>query len=123
MKKTTKITNLHTDARIFSVEGDDYRADVIKGSSIRIHGTNGNHVSRAQPVDQTFNVGDHAVYGSYNLVYTGEILSITEKTVTIDASGTGCGKKRLPLAVFFARNHGRTPEQIATHNAEEMNCI
>tara|TARA_R110000796_G_scaffold84556_2_gene184228 strand:- start:1045 stop:1416 length:372 start_codon:yes stop_codon:yes gene_type:complete len=123
MKNTSQITDLHTDSRIFSVQGDDYRADVVKGSSIRIHGIDANNVRGPQSFDRTYQLGDDAVYDSYNMVYTGEIVSITDKTVTIDTRSTGGRTKRLPLAVFVARNHGWDLVKVAKHNAVESQCI
>jgi hypothetical protein len=35
-----------------------------------------------------FAIGDHAEYDSYNLAYTGPVLSIGARTVTIAASGS-----------------------------------
>jgi len=117
------ITNLQNDARICSYRDDVYNADVVKGVSIRIHGVDANRVGGPRDFDRTFRVGERAVYDSYNLVYTGAILSITEKTVTIDADSTGQRTKRLPLAVFVKRNYGRSMEEIDAHNATESQCI
>ena len=121
--KETTVNALQKSARVFSVEGDQWDADVVVGKSVRIYGVDANNANGAQWFDLTFNVGDEAVYGSYNLVYTGAIVSITAKTVTIDASGTGENTKRLRLADFLARNRSWTPEKIAAHNAVESRCI
>ena len=62
MKNTSQITDLHTDSRIFSVNGDDFRADVVKGASVRIHGIDANNVNGPQSFDRTYQLGDAAVY-------------------------------------------------------------
>ena len=117
----TTIRNIQTDRRAFASLRDVWHAEVSKGKSIRIFGTDGNRHTPKE-INRTYRVGDRAVYDSYNLFYTGPIVSITEKTVTIDASSTGYTVKRLPLAVFFARNR-RTIESIDAYNAVESQCI
>ena len=60
----------------------------------------------------SFNVGDYAEYGSYNLSYYGPIIKITDKTVSIicrfDAAAHARGEKvkvhRLSLDTFCWRN-------------------
>ncbi len=121
MSKTIEIRDLNTDSRVFAVAADVWNADVVKGQSIRIHGTDGNRV-QSRNIDRTYKVGDRAAYDSYNLIYVGTIVSITAKTVTIDAGGTGEKRKRLPLAVFFSRNR-RSIEAIDAHNAVESQAI
>tara|TARA_R110000822_G_scaffold120633_4_gene254157 strand:- start:2789 stop:3154 length:366 start_codon:yes stop_codon:yes gene_type:complete len=121
MKQVIQVTDLQTDSRVFSVQADAWNADVLPGQSIRIHGTEGN-LATPRSIDRTYQVGELAVYDSYNLIYTGAIVSITAKTVTIQGSGTGEGRKRLPLAVFFSRNQ-RSIEQVEAHNVVERDCI
>jgi hypothetical protein len=76
-----------------------------------------------QPFDLTFRIGDSAVYGSYNLTYTGKIISIGEKTVAIDAHGTGERKKRLDLWSFAWQNWDYDATKIAHDNAIESQYI
>lgn len=71
-----------------------------------------------EPSSIVFKVGDVCIYGSYNLVYTGEILAIGAKTVTINAGGTGQGNKRLDLYKFTWRNYNYDAERIAKRNSE-----
>ena len=71
-----------------------------------------------EPSTIVFKVGDVCIYGSYNLVYTGEILAIGAKTVTINAGGTGQGNKRLDLYKFAWRNYDYNAERIAKRNSE-----
>lgn len=58
-------------------------ADVEPGVSIRIYGTYPNHVGGPKPFDKTFRLGDRCEYDSYNLKYTGSIVSIGPKTVVV----------------------------------------
>lgn len=51
----------------------------------------------------TYRVGDRAVHGSYNLVYTGEITSISAKTITV-AERHGSKTHRMAHARFVGRN-------------------
>lgn len=118
---TTTHRNIQTDRRAFASLRDVWHAEIDKGKSIRIFGTDGNRRTPAE-IDRTYRVGDRAVYDSYNLFYTGAIVSITDKSVTIDASHTGYTVKRLPLAVFFMRNR-QAIEAIDAHNATESQCI
>lgn len=128
-------------------------ADVVPGSSVRLYGEDPNRcrwdAERRQSVqytrhyDLTFRVGDRAVYGSYNLVYTGTITAIGKQTVTItedgyerDANGetmrdadgllrTGpFGQAhRLELYEFNWRNNDYDAEKIARENADTMQRI
>ena len=117
-----------------------YNADVEPRQSIRLYGecqdrcryikqvdangvTTYHQESYAQPFDLTFRVGDRAVYGSYNLTYTGKIVAIGPKTVTIDAHGTGERQHRLSLYDFAWRNWDYNAEKIAHDNSVEMECI
>lgn len=74
-----------------------------------------------------FAIGDEAIYGSYNLIYTGKIVSITEKTVTIEEEPHNDQKQgkrhRLSLYDFAWRNKNYNASEIAEHNAETMRCI
>ena len=69
-----------------------FDVEIVKGKSIKIECFYENlHVPRE--FTNEFEIGDEAEYDSWNLRYTGKIVSITEKTVTIDAAVT-CGRPR-----------------------------
>jgi hypothetical protein len=99
---------------------NDYHAEIKPGREIRIFGTYRNHINGAQQFDKTFKVGDVAEYGSYNLVYTGEIVSIGKKTISIHHHGE---VSRLSLYEFSWRNWDFNIEKINKHNIEESYCI
>lgn len=96
-------------------------ADVTPGKSIRLHGTDSGYRHPVVPHDITFEVGGQAVYDSYNLYYTGTIVSITAKTVTIK-SQHGC-KHRLSTYDFNHHNAHYDADRIARENATTMQCI
>lgn len=89
-------------------------ADVIPGVSIRLHGVDATYRKPAVPHDLTFAVGDTAIHGSYNLVYTGKIVKITAKTVTIQEGNDR--PKRLSIAEFGRRNAHYDAATIARRN-------
>jgi len=96
-------------------------ADVTPGKSIRLHGLDTNRV-KPTPHDITFKVGDRAVYGSYNLVYTGTITSIGAKTVTV-TEDNGCKVHRMSVYDFNFRNCHYDGEAIAKRNFDTMMYI
>lgn len=67
-----------------------------------------------------FAVGDTATYDSYNLIYTGEIVGITDKTVTIVDNDK---QRRLKLAEFVRRNWDFNAEEVAEHNSRMLHII
>lgn len=69
-----------------------------------------------------FRVGDWAEYDSYNLSYTGRIVAIGAKTVTIESyPGTANARKhRLSIYKFNWRNWNFDAELIARRNSEWM---
>lgn len=68
----------------------------------------------------TFVVGDTAEYDSYNLSYTGKIIKITDKTVTIaKTSGNGVKKHQLHINEFCWRNFNFNAADTAARNREE----
>lgn len=69
-----------------------------------------------------FEIGDMAEYDSFNLSYWGEILSITDKTVTINPR-YGNKKVRLKLESFAWRNYDFKLDQVIAKNSETMNYI
>jgi len=97
-----------------------HHVDVVPGKSIRLHGVETNHVNGPVSYDRTFVVGDVVEYDSYNMSYTGRILSIGRSTVTVDASCTGDKKCRLDLANFSWRNRLLNLVKIYRENSEWM---
>lgn len=95
---------------------NNWNADVKKNKQIRIFG----EFKEGKKFDRVFKIGDTVEIGSYNLIYTGEILSISEKTVTIDDSGR---KKRMSLYDFINKNYDLDLEKISKHNQNEMYYI
>ena len=95
------------------------KAIVMPGHYIRIYGQSW---SRREPVDfdKIFNIGDTAEYDSYNLKYTGKILAIGEKTITIERSDTGHGPCRLSIYSFSLKNWDFDAVKIAKNNFETM---
>jgi hypothetical protein len=66
-----------------------------------------------------FEVGDEAEYDSYNLRYTGTIVKITEKCVTIETAAPRF-VKRLDLYTFAWRNYNFDAAKTAAKNAETL---
>jgi hypothetical protein len=80
-------------------------------------------VSRKGSTPTRFEIGDTATYDSYNLVYTGEIVQISEKCVTIRPKYETKKTKRLKLSEFCWRNWDFDAEQTALRNSETMTYI
>jgi hypothetical protein len=93
-----------------------HNADIEPKKSIRLYGFEKNYV-RPHDYDITFKVGDTAIYGSYNLVYTGEIIAIGEKTVKI-REDRGTKVHSLDIATFSDKNRGYDAEKIFKRNSE-----
>jgi hypothetical protein len=73
----------------------------------------------------SFNIGDTAEYGSYNLRYLGKIIQISDKGVTIEEPYKMYGKDhgrrhRLGLNEFCWRNSGFDLGAAVKFNQEEM---
>ena len=95
----------------------EYNVEIEPRQSIRIYGETNRSVSYTpKQFDLTFEIGDTAEYDSYNMRYTGKILAIGAKTVTIDAHGTGEHTRRLTLAQFASRNWDFDLEKIQAEN-------
>lgn len=80
------------------------------------------------PYAKRFVVGDEAVHGSYNLIYTGTIRSISTKRIVVeeDHGTTRTGKKSaksLTLDGFDWRNWDFDAARIAKQNYETSLCI
>jgi len=95
-----------------------YTVEIVPGKSIRILA---NQNGRG-PTDVTFNVGDTCTHDSYNLIYLGTILNITEKTVTIQPKH-GDSKRRLKLVEFCWRNYAFDLAKVTKQNHETSMCI
>jgi hypothetical protein len=96
-----------------------YNADIEPGKSIRLHG-----IHQKKPFDITFMLGNYAEYDSYNLKYTGEILQITQNTITVARGSTGeRANKRMSLYEFAWRNYDYDDHKIAKDNADTMQYI
>ncbi len=100
-----------------------YNADIMPGHSIRIFGVMTNHVGGPREFDRVFKIGDEAVYGSYNLIYTGRIVKIGPKTVTIKHYEHTSDVTQLQTFCFVDKNWNFNAERIAHHNAEESQCL
>ena len=106
-----------------SHSAQEYEVDVEKGKIIRVKTTiPAFHTLPQETHDVAFKIGDKAEYGSYNLIYYGKIVSITEKTVTIDDGYSG-KKHRLSLAEFAWRNDRFDLARVAQENAVTMQTI
>lgn len=90
-----------------------YNAEIEPGKSIRLFGIHQN-----KKFEVSFNLGDIAEYDSYNLHYLGEIVKITQNSVTIHGGSTGRGNKRLSLYEFSWRNYDFDEDQLAKKNYE-----
>ena len=99
--------------------GDIHNALINPGKHITIYGRYENNI---HPHDyrHTFIIGSTAVYGSYNLIYTGTIINIGPKTVSIEDHGK---VTRLKIWEFCDKNMGFNLAKIEAHNAAELQCI
>lgn len=97
----------------------EFNADVDPKIAIRIFGI---FINRVAPIhfDQTFRIGDEVEHGSYNLVYTGKIMAIGPKTVTVNDFGKSV---RMDLYDFINRNFDFDLEKVRKQNADTMMCI
>ena len=73
--------------------------------------------TRDKAFSRSFSLGDSAVYGSFNLTYTGRVESISCKRVVV-APGYGDRTKSLDLERFFWRNWDYNEQETAKRNAE-----
>jgi len=81
---------------------------------IEVHTRNG----AGETLDvKVFHQGDIAEYDSYNLRYTGQIVSITAKNVIIKPN-YGSSTKRLDVRNFAWRNHDFDLDKVSRENYE-----
>lgn len=93
------------------------QAEIVLGKSVRLFGA----TPWGKTFDVTFRIGEQAEYDSYNLSYYGEIVSITEKTITVQESG---GRKhRMSLYSFASRNYDFDLATTQAKNSDTMNYI
>lgn len=99
-----------------------HQACILPGESIRLFGLNHNHADGPMPFDLTFKVGDEAVYGSYNYIYTGKIIAIGANSVTIRNAEEN-RNVRLDICTFSRRNHTFDAKKIEKMNASTADGI
>ncbi len=97
-----------------------YHVDIAPKKSIRLYGTQINQITGPLEFDKTFNIGDQAEYDSYNLSYTGEIVTIGAKTITVEDHGE---KHRLDLHTFSWRNWDFDAQRIFENNMDTLQRI
>lgn len=98
----------------FNTGYSSYIVETVKNKSIT--------VTREGHEPNTFEIGDAAEWDSYNLSYWGHIVSITDKTVTIEHRHGG-GKSRLKLDTFAWRNYKFNLAETQARNSDTMNYI
>jgi hypothetical protein len=123
MAKTVLHSPVMTKARKrwgqnYPAQATEHNAEVTVGESIRIWG----EMSK-RPYEQTFKVGDVAVYGSYNLIYTGTIVSIGAKTVAVRHYEGDTTVTQMDINTFCNRNWDYDAARIADRNADTMMYI
>ena len=105
---------------VYPAQPTKYAVDIKKNKSISIF-EDGKQTA-------SFQVGDTAEYGSYNLHYLGKIIQISETSVTIEEPYKMYGKDhgqrhRLDLNTFCWRNSGFDLAKITAFNREESYYI
>jgi hypothetical protein len=90
-------------------------ANIVPGKFIEFY-----YGTRNTDYYRSFNVGDECVEDSWNLIYTGVIVKITEKCVTIKRYER---LTRLDIATFCDRNYNYDAERISKDNAKTMMYI
>lgn len=126
---TKSLTVLDIQCKAWTRYGTRHEGEVMKGhhaaiepgKSITLFGEmdvyqNGSNVIHV-PYERKFVIGDVAEYDSYNLSYTGSIVAIGKKTVTIQDHGRN---RVLDLANFSRRNRDFDAEKTAKRNSEWM---
>lgn len=108
---------IHFEGRI--IKG--HKAIIMPNEYIRIFGQEWNHSIAPVDFDKTFSIGDEAEYNSYNLKYTGKIIAIGAKTVTIRAYDRD--NHKINIYEFSWRNWDFDSGKIAKENAETMQYI
>lgn len=122
--KTVVVENIKARDRVRfgqKIEGDramGQHAEIVVGVSIRLYGVETNRHDGPKEYDRTFKIGDVAEYDSFNLHYTGTIVSIGEKTIGIEERRGRV--HRLDLHIFSWRNRCLDLEAIDARNTDVM---
>lgn len=118
---------VYTKARKgFEPTATEYEVEVVRNERITIRCTKTRLNFETKQYEEqefvnTFAMGDEAEYDSFNLKYTGEILGITPKTVSIRNM---YGKTtRLSMNEFCFRNWDFDAVKVAEENSETMMYI
>lgn len=98
---------------------EGHNVAVTPGVSVRLFGTDKNRYGGPVKYDLTFNMGDTCERDAYNLVYTGTIVAIGAKTITVKDD---CLNKttRMSIAQFSRRNRDFDLARISKRNSEWM---
>ena len=96
--------------KLVVIEEGDVVAKIITNHSIKLERKDGSPEGA-----RVFVIGDEVEQGSYNMTYTGEIIDIKEKYVTI--SGCPCGTENHKYSEFIRRNWNLDLEKIYRDNA------
>lgn len=115
-KTNVKVIPVFTKARkrygtVYPAQPTDYTITIIGNKSITIT----KEQKDGKTINRTFKLGDVAEYDSFNLKYCGEIVKISEKSVTINHFGEN---HRLDFNTFCWRNFDFDPKKAAEYNAE-----
>jgi hypothetical protein len=94
-------------------------AAVEAGKQITLWGVDRNNVKGFRPYRIEFKIGDAAEYDSYNLSYTGTIVAIGAKTVSIKHDHSS-KVTRLSIHEFSWRNNDFDAVKIAEKNSDLM---
>lgn len=100
-----------------------YNADIVPGKSIRIFGVYRNTCKGEINFDKTFQVGNYAIYDSYNLIYYGQIVAIGPKTITIKHYANSNQVSKLDLHTFCWRNWDFDLQKSIEYNQNESYYI
>ena len=117
---TTNQNNMKNQIKVTDWSKQEYTCTIEKNKNIQIDCFYTNSHSPKQ-TSVKFEIGDEAEYNSYNLRYTGKIISITEKTVSIKNAFNEVS--RLKIADFCWRNWDFNAEKVKQYNTEESYCI
>lgn len=110
--------------------GRKYEGSVLKdtvveiepGKSITIMRVVAHGPEEGQLVTKKFEIGDTAEVGSFNLVYTGKIRKITDKTITVVEYENSSQPRtyRFSIYNFASRNWDFDADEAARRNHETM---
>lgn len=93
-----------------------YRVFVEPKHYVEIHVMKGNELTGVR----RFVTGDEAEYDSFNLSYTGKILSITAKSATFSTTPGSRRTRRIKWDEFATRNWDFDAERVKKENLERM---